>query len=249
VFQRSFDRRPPANFTSFGTVEEAGEEPVRAPLTVARALAVIGAGARRLGRARRVAIYVRDAAGTLNCAWSTGLSRTFLARVLTFPRPLTAQRLMERVRPERLRLPGGRLVQATKPFLIPDAQAFPSDSPFVQLARQSRVYGIGFWPLTYDGRVQAVITGYYNMPAQWSEPEQEIFAVFCWHASTILQNARLSGAQTQRAAELEALHLLSRRLRVARAPAEMYPILVKSAMRALRAHAGILSLLTQTGPH
>jgi len=214
------------------------------PRTIARTLAAIGTGARKLSRAPWVAVYLRGPDGTINCPWSKGLSSGFLTHVLQLENHLTAARLMQQVKPKRLRLAGGRMVEGTKPFIISDARALPSGSRLLRLAEHQGVRSVGFWPLTYEGRVQAVLTCYYNTPWRWSPAEADVFLAFSWQASIALQNAHLYEAQAERRTELETLYHLSRQLRAAQSPEDMYPVLVEHAVRMLQADGATLSLLT-----
>ena len=64
--------------------------------------------------------------------------------------------------------------------------------------------------------------------------------------SDITERKRLYEAQAQKTAELEALFKLSKQLRAASSPDEMYPILVERARFLLRADLGALALLNRS---
>src|SRR5205807_118316 len=85
-------------------------------------------------------------------------------------------------------------------------------------------------------------------PRTLSAPEQEAFQALSEEGAFALNNVRAREAQMLRAADLEVLFEVTRRLRTARNPREIYPILVEHAMELLHADTGVLSLLDDERP-
>ncbi len=213
-------------------------------LIVREVLRAIGFGASYLSGTGHVAIYVRRPDGRIECPWYQGLPARLIAQALAHYRDLIPGRLMqEGGAPEQLELPGGRVVQATRPFLIPDIEALPRDHAMARLADAAGMRANGHWPLLYEGRVIGDISCFYEEPRAWSAAEEEIFLAFCAQAAVALENARLHEAQVRRTAELEHLFELSKRLRTARASTDMYPILTEHVARLLRADGAWITLL------
>jgi len=202
----------------------------------------VGEGASTLGSADRAAVYLCQPDGTLACAWSQGLSTTYVDQVLHYAKLLAAGRLMDGAKPDLLEL-SGRGIEASAPVLYPDVQALP---PMVLVPRVTKAEGyraLGNWPLVYEGKVLGLLCCYHDAPRPWSAPEQEVFQAFAQEAAFTLHNAHLHDAQIQRAADLEVFVDLSRRVRAARNLEEIYPILVGHAMDLLHADSGALILL------
>ena len=217
------------------------------PAPIAEAARTIGEGALELGGADRGAVYLRQADGTLNCAWSKNLSGPYVDQVLHFAKLLAGGHLMDGARPDLLEL-SGRGIEGVSPALYPDVQTLP---PAVQIPRLTHAEGyraLGNWPLVHEGHVLGLLSCYYNAPRPWSGPEQDALALFAQEAADALHNARVHEAQTQRAADLEALFDLSRKLRAARNLEEIYPILVGHAVDLLQAENGTLALLDAGRP-
>ncbi len=177
------------------------------PLTVAEVTPAIGEGALNLSGADRAAVFFRQAGGGMTCAWSRGLSSGYIAEVLARHKDLPAGQLMqEGAELERFTLPGGRIIEGTKPFLFSDVRSLPPEAVLRGLAESEGYRALGNWPLTYEGRVIGLVSCYYNAPRTWSEAEQEVFLAYFLQAAVALQNAHLHEAQAQRTAELEAFY-------------------------------------------
>lgn len=110
--------------------------------------------------------------------------------------------------PVLVSLPEGRMVEVTGPTLISDIRVLPAGVRAV--AERAGVRAIGVWPLTYEGRVIASVSCYYDAskaPHAWSQPEKEVIQSFSWQAAAALENARLHEAESQKAKELEQAYI------------------------------------------
>ena len=217
------------------------------PASVADVARVVGEGALTLGGADRVAVYLHQPDGTLTCFWSQGLSATYVDRVLHHAKLLAGGHMMDGAKPDLLEL-SGRGIDGSAPILYPDVQAL---APAVLVPRLTQAEGyraLGNWPLVYEGTILGLLSCYYDAPRTWSAPEQDVLQTFAQEAAFALHNAGAHDAQTQRAADLEVLFNLSRRLRAARNLEEIYPILVGHAMDLLHAESGTLVLLDGARP-
>jgi putative nucleotidyltransferase with HDIG domain len=96
--------------------------------------------------------------------------------------------------------------------------------------------------------VFGLLAVYYDAPRALSVPEQEAFQALSEEAAFALHNVRAREAQMQHAADLEVLFEVTRRLRTARNPREIFPILVEYAMELLQADTGVLTLLSDDRP-
>ena len=207
----------------------------------------IGESARVLVGADRAAVYLCQPDGTLACPWSVGLSRTYIDQVLHHAKQLAGGRAMDGAKPDVLEVSGRALVGST-PVLYPDVQAL---SPAVVVPRLTQSEGyraLANWPLAHEGAVLGCVACYYDAPRTLSAPEQEAFQALSEEAAFALNNVRAREAQMLRAADLEVLFEVTRRLRTARNPREIYPILVEHAMELLHADTGVLSLLDDERP-
>jgi PAS domain S-box-containing protein/putative nucleotidyltransferase with HDIG domain len=211
-------------------------ESLTRPLSVGDAVAAIGEGALSLSAANRAAVYVRGPDGTTVCPWSHGLSGEYIARALLHMWELPEGRLMDQ--PDSAADEGAEEI---KPFVLTAVQGLPPEALSSALARTEGYAAIGHWPLSYEGRVIAVVTCCYDTPHTWSRVEREVFGAFCWEAAAALQNARLYEAQTRRMLEMEAVIDLGERLRAAHTPEEMHPIIVAHARALLTVdHASLV---------
>jgi PAS domain S-box-containing protein len=214
---------------------------LRHPNRPAATARTIGEGARGLG-ADRAAVYLRQPDGTLSCAWAENLSSGYVAQVLRWARELAGGRVMDGARPDLLEL-SGRGIDASGPVLYADVDALPPAVAIPRITQAEGYRALGNWPLVYDGAVLGLLSCYYDAPRTWSAGEEEVLRTFAEDAAIALHNAAVLDAQQQRAADLEVLFDLTRRLRVARSPEEIYPILLNHARELLRADAGVLALL------
>jgi len=215
------------------------------PLSMQKAVPAIGRAALSLSEADRVAVFVRLPDGTVTCPWSRGLSDDYVAQVLAHQEDLPVGRLLKQdgIALDRLELPGGRVVVGTKPFLFSDVQDLPVDALIRRLGDAAGHRALGIWPLTYEGRVIALVACYYNAPRTWSRAELEVFQALCGQAAAALENALLYETQARRRIELEALYGLSSQLRAAYAPDKVFSILGEHAARLLHADYVALCLL------
>ena len=218
-------------------------ETLNQPLSEAEVLQAIGRGALSLSGAARGMIVVAQADATLACRWSQGISRDYIEQALAHQHELPASALMAGAVGHVVELPGGALVKGMKSVLLPDVQAQSPSELVTRLAKVGGYRAMGLWPLVGEGRVMGVVEIYCDGPRTWSEPEQDALHVFCWQAAAALEKARLYEAGARRRAELESLFDISRALRAAQTPAEMYPLLVEHARRLVRADHGSLALL------
>ncbi len=212
------------------------------PAAIADVAKNVGEGAMALGGADRAAVYLCQPDGTLAASWSQNLSSTYVDQVLHYAKLLATGRMMDGAKPDLLEL-SGRGIEASAPVLYPDVQALPPAVLVPRLTQAEGYRGLGNWPLVYEGKILGLLSCYHDAPRTWSAPEQDVFQMFAQEAAFALHNARLHDAQMQRAADLEVLFDLSRRLRAARNPEEIYPILVGHAVDLLHADSGTLTLL------
>ncbi len=152
-------------------------------------VAAIGEGAMTLSEADRVAMYVRNPDDTVSCLWARGLSDEYIAQITTRAREI----------------PGGRLLDEPKPLLASDIRHFRDRmSPWLWELTQAEGYrALALWPLTYEGRLVAVIGCYYDAPRTWSEAEQEVMEAFARQAAIALENARLYASLQEANRELQ----------------------------------------------
>jgi GAF domain-containing protein len=172
-------------------------------VTVAAVAPAIGEGALGLSGADRAAVFL-GGEGAVTGAWSRGLTPGYVAEMVARLGDLPAGRLMgEGVPLARIARPGGRVIDAKTPFLIPDVGALPPETPLVPLAVSEGYRAAGIWPLTHEGHVIGFVSFYYDVPRTWSAVEEEVFLAFSLQAAVAAQNARLHDAQAQRTAQLE----------------------------------------------
>lgn len=215
--------------------------------SVAGIAAAIGRAGLTLSGAQRAAVYLRAPDGTVTCPWSHRLSPQYVAQVVTPPGAQPWAHLMRRIELSCMDLPRGVRARHPEPVLIPDVAALPKGNESRRLADAEGYRALGAWPLTHEGRVRAAVACYYDAPHAWLQPEAEVMQTFGWQAAAALENAELYEARGQRTTELEALYYLSRRLRSARLPEDMYPILVDRAMHLVRGDHAALAILDRDG--
>jgi putative nucleotidyltransferase with HDIG domain/PAS domain S-box-containing protein len=211
------------------------------PAPLAQVVKIIGEAALSLGGADRAAVYLRRPDGTIICPWSHGLSEGYVAQVLHFAQAIAAGRIMDGAKPDLLELSGRGIDPAA--VLYGDVQTMPSGMAVPPVTRLEGYRALANWPLMHEGSALGVVGCYHNHPRTWSAAEQEFFGAFCQDAAQAVHSGYLHDEQAQRAADLEVLFDLSKRLRVARSPEEIYPILVGHAMSLLHADKGVLNLL------
>jgi HD-GYP domain-containing protein (c-di-GMP phosphodiesterase class II) len=78
---------------------------------------------------------------------------------------------------------------------------------------------------------------------EWQEGGREVFQAFCTQAAIAIENGRLRDAQARKTAEQEVLLSLSRHLRVAQMPEEMYRIVCEQALGSSGAQFAGINLL------
>ncbi|HET7266298.1 MAG TPA: MASE1 domain-containing protein [bacterium] len=212
-------------------------------LTVAQTVEVIGRAALGLSGADRAAVYLYEGDGTVTCRWSHALSSGYAPKMIRWLEELSRGRALPATDPRSLVLPWGQHMDETQPMLVSDIHALPPESPLVRLAREEGYRALGAWPLVYEGQVIGVAGCYYDTPRTWADAEQDVFHTFSQKAAVALQNAYLHDASAQRMAELENLYHLSKSLRVAQTPEQIYRNLLDSAMALLGAQHGAVNLL------
>src|SRR5579864_76971 len=169
----------------------------------------IGRTAVGLAGTGRVAIFLREPDGADRCAWRQGLSVEFAARAAALGAPVQAHQ---------------------SPLLISDVRALPEDAPARRLATAEGYRAVGMWPLVYERGVTGSLACYYDDVQDWAEPGREVVQAFCTQAAVAIENGRLRDAQKRKTAEQQVLLSLSRHLRVARTPEEMYKIVCEQAL-------------------
>ena len=205
-----------------------------------------GEGALRLTGADRAAVYLRQPDGTLSCPWSRNLSESYVGQVLHHAKLLAGGRMMDGAKPDILEL-SGRGLDGAAPVLYGDVRAL---APAVAVPRLTQAEGyraLGTWPLVYERQALGLLSCYYDAPHTWSPAEEDVFHTFAATVGFALHNGYLHDDQVQRAADLEILFDLSRRLRVARNLEEIYPILVDHAAGLLNADSAAVLLVAAGG--
>lgn len=161
-------------------------ENLNRPFTVEGVVAAIGRSALMLSGTQRAVIYVRLSNKEVRCAWSEGVSRTYLEHAID----------------QAHKLPGGRLMDSTEPVLIPAVDDLPPQSILHELAADEGFQAVALWPLIYEGRAIAAVSCYYDTAHSWSEAEYEVMEAFTRQAAVALENARLyEKAQVQAATD------------------------------------------------
>lgn len=177
--------------------------------TIDEVLAAIGSTAFSLSGADRAAIFLREPDGTDRCAWRQRLSDEYVTRASAL---------------------GGRMLEDGGPALISDTHSLAPDAAARRLADAEGYRAAGIWPLTYERGAAGCLCCYYDDVHEWPESGGEVFQTFCAQAAAAIENGRLREAQERKTAEQEVLLQLSRCLRVARTPEEMYAIVCEQAL-------------------
>ncbi len=183
-------------------------ESLNRPAPVAGVVAAIGQAALNLSGAQKAAVCLHLPDGTTTCSWSQGVSSEYIARMVMPDIVGTWLPPAGVTEPVQVNLPGGRTVEVAGPTLISDVWELPAE--IRPLAAREGIRAIGVWPLTYEGRVIASVSCYYDAleaPHAWSQPEREVIQTFSWQAAAALENARLYEAESQKAKELEQAYI------------------------------------------
>ena len=212
----------------------------------AEVMKTIGEAALSLGKADRAAVYLRQPDGAVSCPWSRGLSESYVAQVMRYAQAIAGGRIMDWTKPDLLEI-SGRGIDGSAPALYNDVTALPHGAAVPKLTQVEGYRALANWPLVREGEILGLVCCYYNAGRTWTEIEQESFRAFCQAAADAIDNGRRYDEQAQRAADLEVFFDLSKRLRVARNPEAIYPILVGQAMNLTRAEKGMLFLLEPKG--
>lgn len=222
-------------------------ESINRPSSVAGVASAIGQAAVELSGARRVAVYLRSPNGVVTCQWSQGMSPVYVAETTTPDSATAWTHLSKRAELACMDLPKSKRASVPEPTLIEDTAALPPGNDTRRRAEHEGFRALASWPLIHEGRATAAVACYYDAPRTWSSAEQEAMQALAWQAAAALENGRSYEAQGRRTAELEALYELSRRLRYAHTPDEMYPIVIDHIVRLVRADHGALALLSADG--
>jgi len=222
-------------------------EALNRPSSVAGVASAIGQAATELSGIGRVAVLLRSANGVVTCQWSHGMSTPYVAEIATPDGAAPWAHLSGHAELACMDLPKNRRPSPPEPTLVEDIRALPPGNDTRRRADRENFRAFASWPLIHEGRATAAVVCYYDAPHTWSAPEREAMLAFTWQAAAALENGRSYEAQGRRTAELEALYELSKRLRNARTPEEMYPILVDHVVRLVRADHAVLALLDGDG--
>jgi len=174
-------------------------------LTLEEVLPVIGRTVLNLGGADRALVWLRES-GTITCAWRHGVSDEYVAQVAAHLQDLPGAAIIGGSPSDLVQLPGGFVLVGKKPFLLPDRRALAPDSLVHRLTEAEGIHALALWPLIYERSVIGSVSCYYDAPHDWTQPEQDVFQVFCVQAAAAIQNARMYDSQRQKTAELEELH-------------------------------------------
>lgn len=183
-------------------------ESLNRPAPVAGVASAIGQAALSLSGVRKAAVCLHHPDGTTTCAWSEGVAPERVMRMVNPGIPGPWARVTGIVEPGRMILGGGPRNDAAGPILVSDITRLPSAARSAAIDEGVQVTGV--WPLTYEGRVIASVSCYYDAadarPA-WSQPERDVIQSFSWQAAAALENARLYEAENQKAKELEQAYI------------------------------------------
>ncbi len=222
-------------------------EALNRPSSVSGVASAIGQAAADLGGAARVAVLLRSANGVVTCLWSHGMSPAYVAEIATPDGAAPWAHLTRHAELACMDLPKNRRLAPPEPTLVEDIRTLPPGNDTRRRADREGFRAFASWPLIHEGRATAAVACYYDAPRTWSAPEREAMQAFTWQAAAALENGRSYEAQGRRTAELEALYELSKRLRNARTPEEMYPILIDHVVRLVHADHAALALLSGDG--
>jgi PAS domain S-box-containing protein len=182
-------------------------ESLNRPAPVTRVVGAIGQAALSLSNTQRAAVCLHHPDGTATCSWSQGVSED-IVRMVTSETAGPWPRVAGTAEPVRIDTLGGPPPEVTGPTWISDIRELPSGVR--ALAQREGILAIGVWPLTYEGRVIASVSCYYDAcdaPHAWSQPEREAIQTFGWQAAAALENARLYEAESKKAKELEQAYI------------------------------------------
>lgn len=222
-------------------------EALNRPSSVSGVASAIGQAAAELSETQRVAVYLRAPSGVVNCQWSHGLSPVYVAEMATPNGTTPWAHIAKHPELACMELPKSSRPTMPQPTLIEDAAGLPPGNGLRRRAEREGFRAVASWPLIHEARATAAVACYYDAPRRWSAAEREAMQALAWQAAAALENGRSYEAQGRRAAELEALYELSRRLRYVRTADKMYSIVVDHAVRLLRADHGALGLLSPDG--
>jgi PAS domain S-box-containing protein len=183
-------------------------ESLNRPAPVAGVAAAIGQAALSLSGVRKAAVCLHNPDATTTCAWSEGVAAESVMRMVIPDIPGPWARVTGTAEPGRMILAGSHRSEAAGPILFSDVQRLPSAARAA--AGDEGVQAIGVWPLTYEGRVIASVSCYYDAADArpvWSQPERDAIQSFSWQAAAALENARLYEAENQKAKELEQAYI------------------------------------------
>lgn len=146
------------------------------PLDAAGLHAVIGRGAQQLCRAGPTAVFTLQEDGNLETSWSHGFAAEQLEQLAAH----VAARLREQ-----------EPAQQAQPLLIADVTELPADSPWRLVTEAVGCRSLAVWPLSYKGRLLAVVTCHCRDPRVWAAAEIETMQAFASEAAIAMENARL----------------------------------------------------------
>lgn len=118
-----------------------------------------------------------------------------------------------------------------EPLFIEDAEATPSPVPFQVVGRPTRAWaGI---PLVAQGQVFGVLSVQSFQPMTFGLREREVLLAFASGLAFTLRNALLHGKVRATAEKLRAIEEITRRMKLARNPSELYELVLDAVVKIL----------------
>jgi len=139
--------------------------------------------------------------------------------------------------------PTGMAIKTKKPVLRNDIAEASDYSPWQAEALKRGYRSSAAFPLIKGERVLGALNLYWDHPCGCREEEIPLIESFASHASAMVDNAVLFEETQKQVAYLSALTEVSQSLREAKTQSDMFPIILRTTLKVLRAQAGILFLL------
>lgn len=139
--------------------------------------------------------------------------------------------------------PTGMAIKTRKPVLRNDIMESPAYSPWREEALKRGYRSSAAFPLVKGEQVLGALNLYWDHPRGCREEEIPLLESFASHAAAMVDNAILFEETQKQVAYLSALTEVSRSLRSAKTQSDMFPIILRSTLKVLKAQGGILFLL------
>ncbi len=178
---------------SLASVSQAGDA---ASLSPEDAIEALGRRAIAISQAHRCAIFVVKKDGTYTCPWSSGLSSTYLQRILA----------------EATRSSGVFFLSRSGPLIISDTRRYSTTTALSALSREEGYRSVQIWPVLSRGKLIAAFACYFNKPHSPSRAEYKAMTSFLRQASPVFKTSQATILDQPTGAVLNGLYDLSRQL-------------------------------------